>query len=40
VSAPKFRLGGSRRLAQVGRAIKTVADEVSARLGQVDAADG
>jgi len=32
VSAPKFRLGGSRRLATLGRAVKDVADEVSRRL--------
>jgi IclR family transcriptional regulator, KDG regulon repressor len=33
VSAPKFRLGGTRRLAEVGRAIKDVADELTALLG-------
>ena len=35
VSAPKFRLGGARRLATVGRAVKEVADELSALLGEV-----
>ena len=34
VSAPKFRLGGTRRLAEVGRAVKDVADELSALLGE------
>lgn len=34
VSAPKFRLGGSRRLAELGRAVKDVADEMSRRLGE------
>lgn len=34
VSAPKFRLGGARRLASVGRAVKEVADELSALLGE------
>lgn len=38
VSAPKFRLGGSRRLSEVGRAIKEVTDELSTLLGEVDAA--
>lgn len=35
VSAPKFRLGGARRLAAVGRAVKEVTDELSALLGEV-----
>lgn len=35
VSAPKFRLGGSRRLAVVGRAVKEVSDDLSLLLGQV-----
>jgi len=34
VSAPKFRLGGARRLAEVGRVIKDVAGELSALLGE------
>ncbi|MEJ7775005.1 MAG: IclR family transcriptional regulator [Nocardioidaceae bacterium] len=34
ISAPKFRLGGSRRLALLGRAVKDVADELSRRLGE------
>jgi len=34
VSAPKFRLGGARRLAGVGRAVKDIADELSLRLGE------
>lgn len=34
VSAPTFRLGGSRRLAALGKAVKDVADEVSRRLGE------
>lgn len=34
VSAPKFRLGGARRLGVVGLAVKDVADEVSRRLGE------
>ena len=38
VSAPKFRLGGARRLAEVGRAIKDVTDELSALLGEQPAA--
>jgi IclR family KDG regulon transcriptional repressor len=37
VSAPKFRLGGSRRLAAAGRAIKDVTDELSALLGELAA---
>lgn len=40
VSAPTFRLGGSRRLAQVGKAIKDVTDELSSQLGEIaEAAD-
>lgn len=35
VSAPKFRLGGTRRLAELGRTVKQVADELSALLGDV-----
>ncbi|CAN5163401.1 IclR family transcriptional regulator [soil metagenome] len=35
VSAPKFRLGGSRRLAALGRAIKEVSDELSTQLGEI-----
>lgn len=35
VSAPKFRLGGARRLATVGSAIKDVTDEFSALLGEI-----
>lgn len=34
VSAPKFRIGGSRRLAEVGRVIKDVTDELSGLLGE------
>ena len=34
VSLPKFRLGGSRRLAVLGRAVKDTADELSRRLGE------
>ena len=34
VSAPKFRLGGSRRLAVLGRTVKDTADELSRRLGE------
>lgn len=34
VSAPRFRLGGSRRLATVGRSVKDVADEISRSLGE------
>ncbi len=38
VSAPQFRLGGYRRLAAAGRAVKEVSDELSALLG--DGTDG
>jgi DNA-binding IclR family transcriptional regulator len=38
VSAPKFRLGGNRRVGMVGRALKEVADELSLRLGESPAA--
>jgi len=38
VSAPKFRLGGARRLTAVGRAVKEVTDELSVLLGE--ATDG
>jgi IclR family transcriptional regulator, KDG regulon repressor len=34
VSAPKFRLGGTRRLAEVGGVVKDVTDELSALLGE------
>lgn len=34
VSGPKFRLGGARRLAPVGQAIKEVTDELSVLLGE------
>jgi IclR family KDG regulon transcriptional repressor len=34
VSAPKFRLGGARRVAAVGRALKDVADELAQLLGE------
>lgn len=32
VSAPKFRLGGARRMVAVGRAVKDTADEISRRV--------
>jgi DNA-binding IclR family transcriptional regulator len=38
VSAPKFRIGGQRRIASVGRALKEVADELSQLLGEPAAA--
>ena len=34
VSAPKFRLGGVRRVTAVGKALKEVADELSLLLGE------
>ncbi len=34
VSAPKFRLGGVRRVTAVGKALKEVADELSVLLGE------
>jgi IclR family KDG regulon transcriptional repressor len=34
VSAPKFRMGGARRLQEVGKAIKAVTDQLSAQLGK------
>lgn len=34
VSAPKFRLGGVRRVAAVGKALKEAADELSLLLGE------
>jgi DNA-binding IclR family transcriptional regulator len=34
VSAPKFRLGGARRVNAVGRALKQIADELSSLLGE------
>ncbi|PZS31139.1 MAG: IclR family transcriptional regulator [Pseudonocardiales bacterium] len=40
VAAPKFRLGGTRRIAAVGTALKEVADEMSLRLGESPAAGG
>ena len=36
VSAPKFRLGGARRVAAVGRSVKEVTDELSMLLGRVN----
>ncbi len=38
VSAPKFRLGGVRRVAAVGQSLKDVADELSALLGETPVA--
>lgn len=38
VSGPKFRIGGQRRIASVGRALKEVADELSQLLGERAAA--
>jgi len=34
VSAPKFRLGGARRLAAAGRALKEVGDELTLLMGE------
>jgi len=34
VSAPQFRLGGARKLAAVGRAVKEVSDELAALLAE------
>jgi DNA-binding IclR family transcriptional regulator len=34
VSAPKFRLGSTRRVSSVGRALKEIADELSSLLGE------